>query len=59
MKLVRRGQTIPKARHANMFLVRSARDVMDSDIQVLPTDASFDDYVLPSLSMRGVCAMLW
>jgi CIC family chloride channel protein len=28
-----------------MFLVRSAREVMDSDIQVLPAQASFDDYV--------------
>ncbi len=45
MKLVRRGRTIPKARHANMFLVRAARDVMDADIQVLPVEASFDDYV--------------
>jgi CIC family chloride channel protein len=45
LKLVRRGRSIPKARHANMFLVRSARDVMDADIQVLPADASFDDYL--------------
>jgi CIC family chloride channel protein len=45
LKLVRRGRTVPKARHANMFLVRSARDVMDTDIQVLPAQASFDDYV--------------
>ncbi len=45
MKLVRRGRAIPKARHANMFLVRSAREVMDTDIQVLPAEASFDDYV--------------
>ena len=45
LKLVRRGRSIPKARHANMFLVRSAREVMDTDIQVLPTDASFDDYL--------------
>jgi CIC family chloride channel protein len=45
MKLVRRGRAIPKARHANMFLVRSAREVMDADIQVLPAEASFDDYV--------------
>jgi CIC family chloride channel protein len=46
LKLVRRGRSIPKARHANMFLVRAARDVMDADIQVLPADASFDDYLL-------------
>jgi chloride channel protein, CIC family len=45
LKLVRRGRAIPKARHANMFLVRPAREVMDSDIQVLPAQASFDDYV--------------
>ncbi len=45
LKLVRRGQAIPKARHANMFLVRSAGEVMDTDIQVLPADASFDDYL--------------
>ena len=45
LKLVRRGRSIPKARHANMFLVRTAREVMDTDIQVLPADASFDDYV--------------
>jgi chloride channel protein, CIC family len=45
LKLVRRGRSIPKARHANMFLVRSAREVMDTDIQVLPAEASFDDYL--------------
>ena len=37
-KLVRRGQAIPKARHANMFMVRPARDVMVSDVQVLPAE---------------------
>ncbi|MGB6306892.1 MAG: chloride channel protein [Steroidobacteraceae bacterium] len=45
LKLVRRGRAIPKARHANMFLVRSAREVMDADIQVLPVTASFDEYL--------------
>ena len=45
LKLVRRGRAIPKARHANMFLVRSAGEVMDSDIEVLPAEASFDDYL--------------
>jgi CIC family chloride channel protein len=45
LKLVRRGRAIPKARHANMFLVRSAREVMDTDIQVLPAQESFDDYL--------------
>jgi len=45
LKLVRRGRAIPKARHANMFLVRSAREVMDADIQVLEAEASFDEYL--------------
>jgi CIC family chloride channel protein len=45
LKLVRRGRAIPKARHANMFLVRAAREVMDADIQVLPVEASFDEYL--------------
>jgi CIC family chloride channel protein len=45
LKLVRRGRAVPKARHANMFLVRRAREVMDTDIQVLAALASFDDYV--------------
>ena len=45
LKLVRRGRAIPKARHANMFLVRPAREVMDTDVQVLPAETSFDDYL--------------
>jgi CIC family chloride channel protein len=45
MKLTRRGRAIPKARHANMFLIRPAREVMDTDIQVLTADESFDAYV--------------
>jgi CIC family chloride channel protein len=45
LKLVRRGQDIPKVRHANMFLVRRARDVMDPDVLVLPGEASFDDFL--------------
>ena len=45
LKLTRRGRAIPKARHANMFLVRSAHEVMDADVQVLPAEFSFDDYL--------------
>ncbi|HEV2364916.1 MAG TPA: chloride channel protein [Caulobacteraceae bacterium] len=44
-KLVRRGQVIPKARHANMFLVRRAREVMDRDVLVLPAQQSFDAFL--------------
>jgi CIC family chloride channel protein len=45
LKLVRRGQAIPKARHANMFLVRRAGEVMDPDVLVLPMEASFDAFL--------------
>ena len=45
LKLVRRGRAIPKARHANMFLVHTAREVMDTDIEVLPAETSFDAYL--------------
>ena len=45
LKLVRRGQAIPKARHANMFLVRRAREVMDPDVLVLAAETSFDAFL--------------
>jgi CIC family chloride channel protein len=45
LKLVRRGRAIPKALHANMFLVRHAREVMDPDVLVLPAEDSFDDFL--------------
>ncbi len=45
IKLVARRHFIPKALHANMFLVRRAEDVMDKDILVLPDDTKFDDFL--------------
>ena len=45
MKLVRRGHPIPKALHANMFLVRSARDVMDRDFVLVDEATSFDAFL--------------
>jgi CIC family chloride channel protein len=45
LKLVRRGRAIPKALHANMFLVRRAREVMDTDVVVLPAEESFDVFL--------------
>ena len=45
IKLVARGHFIPKALHANMFLVRRAGDVMDKDILVLPADMKFDEFL--------------
>ena len=48
IKLVSRRHFIPKALHANMFLVLQARDVMDRDILLLPPNASFDAFLRES-----------
>lgn len=45
IKLVDRGHYIPKALHANMFLVRHAEDVMDTDVAVLSAKADFDAFL--------------
>jgi CIC family chloride channel protein len=45
IKLFRRGRGIPKARHANMFLVRRAAEVMERDILVLAAETSFDSFL--------------
>jgi CIC family chloride channel protein len=41
IKLVARGHLIPKALHANMFLVRHAEEVMDRDVLTLPAATDF------------------
>jgi chloride channel protein, CIC family len=45
IKLVGRGHFVPKALHANMFLVRRANEVMEHDVTVLPADADFDAFL--------------
>jgi CIC family chloride channel protein len=45
IKLVARRHFIPKALHANMFLVRRATEVMDKDVLVLPAETRFDDFL--------------
>lgn len=45
IKLVARRHFIPKAMHANMFLVRQAGDVMDKDIMILAADMPFDTFL--------------
>jgi chloride channel protein, CIC family len=53
IKLVGRGHFIPKALHANMFLVRHARDVMDRNALVLPAKMGFDEFLRrPELSAQ-------
>lgn len=45
MKLARRGHDIPKALHANMFLVRRAKEVMLRDFTVEPAEAPLDEFM--------------
>jgi chloride channel protein, CIC family len=45
IKLVARRHFIPKALHANMFLVRSANEVMDKKVLVLPAETRFDEFL--------------
>jgi len=45
IKLVGRGHFVPKAMHANMFLVRRAGDVMERDTVVMPADADLDEFL--------------
>jgi chloride channel protein, CIC family len=45
MKLARRGHDIPKALHANMFLVRRAKEVMLRDFTVEPAETRLGDFL--------------
>jgi chloride channel protein, CIC family len=45
IKLVDRGHFVPKALHANMFLVRRAREVMQKDFEILTADSDFDAFL--------------
>jgi chloride channel protein, CIC family len=53
IKLVGRRHFVPKALHANMFLVRHASDVMERSALVLPASLSFEEFLThPELSGR-------
>jgi CIC family chloride channel protein len=45
IKLQGRRHFIPKALHANMFLVRRAGEIMDKDILILPHDMTIDAFL--------------
>ncbi len=53
IKLVGRGHFVPKALHANMFLVRRAGEVMEKDVTILPADADFDAFLRQHANERG------
>ena len=46
IKLVRRGHPVPVGLHANMFLVQSAKDVMETDISIVPAAMTLDEFLL-------------
>ena len=52
LKLVRRGRTLPKALHANMFLVRHAREVMDPSVLILPAEETFQSFLRSHKTQR-------
>ncbi|HEY4041856.1 MAG TPA: chloride channel protein [Rhodopila sp.] len=54
LKLVRRGHPIPKALHANMFLVRSAADIMERDVLVLDEQTPFARFLELSAAQGGL-----
>jgi len=53
VKLVGRGHFVPKALHANMFLVRRAREVMQTDVTLLPAEADFDAFLRQNAKGAG------
>jgi CIC family chloride channel protein len=62
LKLIRRGHPVPEVRHANMFLVHPAREVMQKDFSIYPVDTDlaellrqFDgrDSMIHILASRG------
>ena len=54
MKLVRRGHAMPRGLHANLFLVRSARDVMLRDLAILDEGTTFDAFLRMSENAGGL-----
>ena len=54
MKLARRGHSIPKALHANLFLVRNAREAMDKDFVVVDAATSFSELMQSFGERRGM-----
>ncbi len=54
MKLARRGHAVPRGLHANLFLVRSARDVMQSDVAIADAATTFAAFLGMSASAGGL-----
>jgi CIC family chloride channel protein len=48
IKRVARRHLIPKALHANMFLVSHANEIMDKNVLILPAETDFDSFLRQS-----------
>ena len=46
LKLIRRGHPVPRGLHANMFLVQNAKDVMETDVPIVPAEMLLDEFLL-------------
>jgi CIC family chloride channel protein len=46
LKLIRRGHPVPRGLHANMFLVQSAKDVMETDVPIVPAEMHLDEFLM-------------
>jgi chloride channel protein, CIC family len=46
LKLIRRGHPVPRGLHANMFLVQGAKDVMETDVPIVPAETPLDEFLL-------------
>jgi CIC family chloride channel protein len=53
-KLTRRGHSVPRGLHANMFLVQSARDVMETDVPILDASLPLDEFLLRPENKGGI-----
>ena len=54
MKIARRGHPVPKALHANLFLVRSAAEIMEPGVMVLDAATRFGDFLARAAAPRGL-----
>jgi CIC family chloride channel protein len=54
IKLARRGHPIPKALHANMFLVRRASEIMEHDVLVLEEGTPFSAFLNLAAAQGGL-----
>jgi chloride channel protein, CIC family len=57
-KLVGRGHVIPKALHANMFLVRAAKDVMEKNFVLVSAETRLDAFLRQPEHRDGMCHVI-